>query len=73
MPSLMNQAERVGRRAKALEAKGTPLSVRMRFGRPYSRNSLMKCFWVSSREMAGWASTPSRYLEARSETVRGKQ
>jgi hypothetical protein len=36
MPSRMNQTERVERWPRALEAKGVPLSERIRCGRPYS-------------------------------------
>jgi hypothetical protein len=49
----VNQTEREERRARAEEAKGTPLSVRMRRGRPNSRKSLVKCCWVRTREISG--------------------
>ena len=36
MPSLIHQTESLERRPKAMEAKGVPLSVRMRSGIPNS-------------------------------------
>src|SRR2546427_626291 len=36
MPSLTHHAESFDKRAKVVVANGTPLSVRIRFGRPYS-------------------------------------
>ena len=42
MPSRIHQTERRDSRPSAVVAKGTPLSVRMMRGRPYSRNSRRK-------------------------------
>ena len=50
-PRRTHQAESLDRRAKVLVAKGTPLSVRMRLGSPYSLNSRVNTGLDSSTEV----------------------
>ena len=42
MPRRTHHADNVDRRAKVFVANGTPLSVRIRFGSPYSWNNRVK-------------------------------
>jgi len=42
MPSRTHHADSVDRRARVVVANGTPLSLRIRFGSPYSWNSRVK-------------------------------
>ena len=48
MPKRTHQAESVDKRAKVLVANGTPLSVRIRVGKPYSWNSRVKIGFASA-------------------------
>ena len=70
---MMNHTDRCESHARVLEAKGDPLSVQMRLGSPQVSNSPLKCCLVFSSEIAGCASHPNTYREARSLTVNGKQ
>ena len=47
-PSLIHQTESWDRRPKAMEAKGTPLSVLIRVGKPNSWKSRVKTRLVST-------------------------
>ena len=48
IPRRTHQAESFESRARVVVAKGTPLSVRMRSGRPYFLNSRVKTDWASA-------------------------
>ena len=59
-PSRTHQAESFDSLAKVLVAKGTPLSVRMRLGNPYSRNNCVNTGFESSTEVELSPWQPSR-------------
>ena len=48
MPSRSHQALSLERRASAMEAKGVPLSVRIRSGRPWMRKTFLNTRIVAS-------------------------
>ena len=48
MPRRTHHAESFDKRAKVVVANGTPLSVRIRLGSPYSLNSRVKVGFASS-------------------------
>jgi hypothetical protein len=56
MPRRTHQAESVDNRANVVVANGTPLSVRIRFGRPYSWNRRVKIGFASTTfvELRAW-------------------
>src|SRR5713101_3425584 len=60
MPRRTHHAESLDKRARALVAKGTPLSVRIRFGSPYSLNSRVKVGFACSTAVDARA----RHLES---------
>ena len=55
-PSHTHQAESFESRAKVVVANGTPLSVRIRIGKPYSLNSRVKMGFASATavELSAW-------------------
>ena len=61
----------VDKRAKVLVAKGTPLSVRIRFGKPYSRNNRVKTGFAPSTAVDAKAWQPRRDRLNPSATVNG--
>jgi hypothetical protein len=71
MPRRTHQAESVDKRAKVLVANGTPLSVRIRFGSPYSWNSRVKTGFACSTAVVASAWQPRRYRLNPSATVSG--
>ena len=71
MPSLTHHAESFDRRANVVVANGTPLSVRIRLGSPYSWNSRVKIGLVPSTAVDGRAWQPKRYRLNPSATVSG--
>jgi hypothetical protein len=56
MPRRTHHADSVDKRANVCVAKGTPLSVRIRFGNPYSLNSRVKTGLASATavELKAW-------------------
>lgn len=71
MPSRTNQTERRERRPRALEAKGVPLSVRIRSGSPSSWKSLVNTGITPSMVTSGRPWQASTKRECMSWTVRG--
>ena len=56
MPSRTHHVESFDRRANVVVANGTPLSLRIRVGSPYSLNSRVKIGFASSTavEVSAW-------------------
>ena len=69
--SWTNQTESLERRPRALEAKGVPLSVRMRSGSPNLRKSLVNTGITPSMVTSGRPWQASRKRECMSWTVSG--
>ena len=59
-PKRTHQAESLDSRAKVVVAKGTPLSVRMRLGKPYSLNKRVNTGFAPSTEVEFNAWHPNR-------------
>ena len=70
-PRRTHQAESFDKRASVLVAKGTPLSVRMRFGSPYSLNRRVNTGFASTTFVDSSPWQPSRYRLWSSVTVNG--
>ena len=59
-PRRIHQAERLESRARVFVANGTPLSVRMRFGNPYSRKSRVNTGFASFTAVVSRPGQPNR-------------
>lgn len=71
MPKRTHHAESFDKRANVVVANGTPLSLRIRRGRPYSWNSRVKIGLASWTAVDVRASHPKRYRLNPSATVSG--
>ena len=60
MPRRTHHADSVDKRAKRFVAKGTPLSVRLRVGSPYSLNNRVKIGLASATAVDASAWQPKR-------------